>query len=415
MVMKRRPILVVDDDAQVRALLARVLRNGGYDVAVASDAEEALEAVTRTSFGVVVSDIVMPGRSGIDLIRELRRREIDVPVVLVTGTPCLDTAVAAVECGAARYLTKPVDIEAFTSAVARAETLSRLARAKRDASEPYGEGAVSLGDEGSLEARFESACASMWMAFQPIVSHASERIVAFEALLRTEEPSLRSPLAFVAAADRVGRLMELGRRVRAETARSLSELPLGADVFVNLHAFDISDDELVGPDSPLSHFAPRVVLELTERASLERVPDAKSRIEALRKLGFRIAIDDLGAGYAGLGWLATFDPDVVKIDMGLIRHVDTDATRQRVVESLIDLCRQLAIRVVVEGIETVAERDTIAHLGGDIMQGYHFARPSRGFVQVADEAWAAAERRVFGEARDMGVGVTVTTNAASRR
>ena len=400
--MKRQPVLVVDDDAQVRGLLARILRRAGYEVSVASDAEEALEAVTNNSFGVVVSDIMMPGLTGIDLIRELRRRDIEVPVVLVTGTPCLETAVAAVECGAVRYLTKPVDVDTFTDAVARAETLSRLARAKRESQETHGDGTVSLGDEGSLEERFEAACASMWMAFQPIVSNGSERVVAFEALLRNEEPSLRSPLAFVAAAERVGRLVELGRRVRAETARSLSELPDGAEVFVNLHAFDIADDDLVEPNAPLSQFAPRVVLELTERESLERVADAKSRIEALRKLGFRIAIDDLGAGYAGLGWLATFDPDVVKIDMGLVRHVDTDATRQRVVESLIDLCRELAIRVVIEGIETVAERDTIALLGGDIMQGYHFARPSRGFVRVSAEAWAPATGFSAAGASDLG-------------
>lgn len=167
-------------------------------------------------------------------------------------------------------------------------------------------------------------------------------------------------------------------------------MPPGVEVFVNLHAYDIADEELASPEAPLSRFASRIVLELTERASLDRVKDAKARIQTLRALGFRIAIDDLGAGYAGLSWLATFVPEVVKIDMGLVRDVDKDATRQRVICSLLELCRQLDIRVVLEGVETEAERNAIVWLGGDVMQGYHFARPGRGFGQVSVGAWAVA-------------------------
>jgi EAL domain-containing protein (putative c-di-GMP-specific phosphodiesterase class I) len=388
--VKRQPILVVEDDPQVRNLLERVLCDAGHEVRVSDDAEHALAALSNEVFGVVVSDIAMPGLSGIDLLRELRRRDMDIPVVLVTGTPHLDTAVEAVECGAFRYLAKPVDIVTFIAAVTRAESLSRLARMRATRDHSDGHEAL-LGDPASLEARFELACRSVWMAFQPIVSQREGVIVAFEALLRTEEPTLSSPAALVGAAERLGRLEELGRLVRAETARALENVPPGVEVFVNLHAYDIADDDLASPEAPLSRFASRIVLELTERASLDRVKDAKARIQTLRELGFRIAIDDLGAGYAGLSWLATFVPEVVKIDMGLVRDVDKDSTRQRVVYSLLDLCRQLDIRVVLEGVETEAERNAIVWLGGDVMQGYHFARPGRGFGQVSAEAWGVAQ------------------------
>ena len=388
--MKRQPILVVEDDPHVRGLLERALCDAGHDVRVSDDAEHALAALSDEAFGVVVSDIAMPGLTGIELLRELRRRHVDIPVVLVTGTPRLDTAVEAVECGAFRYMAKPVDIAELVAAVTRAESLSRLARirATRDPLESHD---ALLGDPTSLESRFEMACRSLWMAFQPIVSQREGAIVAFEALLRTDEPTLTSPAVLVGAAERLGRLEELGRLVRAETARAMEDAPQGVEVFVNLHAYDIADDELASPEAPLSRYASRIVLELTERAALDRVKDAKTRIQTLRTLGFRIAIDDLGAGYAGLSWLATFVPEVVKIDMGLVRDVDTDATRQHVVFSLLELCRQLDIRVVLEGVETEAERNAIVWLGGDVMQGYHFARPGRGFGQVSAEAWGVAQ------------------------
>ena len=376
--MKRQPILVVDEDVRVQRLLARVLRGARYEVAIAASAREALAVLATRRFGVVVSDLQMPDIDGIELLREIRRRDIDVPIVFVTDTPDAQRADSTFETGAVRYMAKPVDASLFLAAVTRAETLSRLARIQG----PLGTTRAArraTGDDGKLERRFEAACARLWMAYQPIVSQRSGTVVAFEALLRSDEPSLASPAAFIGAGERLGRLESIGRRVRAAAAAAISELPADVELFVNLHPFDLTDRELAMPDSPLSKVASRVVLEITERASLERVGDAKAKIAALRSLGFRIAIDDLGAGYAGLSWLATVEPDVVKIDMGLIRGIDVDVKRQQVVFCLIGLCEKLDVRVVVEGVETEAERATLVELGADSLQGYLFGRPERQF------------------------------------
>jgi EAL domain-containing protein (putative c-di-GMP-specific phosphodiesterase class I) len=103
--------------------------------------------------------------------------------------------------------------------------------------------------------------------------------------------------------------------------------------------------------------------------------DVRQRVAKLRRLGYRIALDDLGAGYAGLTSFAHLEPDIVKVDRSLIQDIGTDRTKQKLLGSLAQLCGQLDMRVICEGIETREERDTIISLDCDLLQGYLFARP----------------------------------------
>jgi EAL domain-containing protein (putative c-di-GMP-specific phosphodiesterase class I) len=152
---------------------------------------------------------------------------------------------------------------------------------------------------------------------------------------------------------------------------------LPGDVFVNLHPSDLMDDTLLAPDAPLSRYAPRVVLEVTERASLERVAELSSRVQRLRGLGYRLAVDDLGAGYAGLASFAALTPEIVKLDMALIRGLDKDPVKRKLVESIGRLCVDLGIQVVAEGIETEEERQAAVASGCGMLQGFLIGRPAR--------------------------------------
>ena len=128
--------------------------------------------------------------------------------------------------------------------------------------------------------------------------------------------------------------------------------------------------------SRLSKLSKRVVLEITERATFHRVPDVRGRVDSLRGMGYRIALDDVGAGYAGLNTFAAVKPDIAKLDMALVRHVDTDTVKRRIVGSMTTLCKELGILVVAEGVETASERNTLIDLGCDLLQGFLFGRPS---------------------------------------
>jgi EAL domain-containing protein (putative c-di-GMP-specific phosphodiesterase class I) len=197
--------------------------------------------------------------------------------------------------------------------------------------------------------------------------------------MRSVEPSMRSPLEILKAAEALDQIHTLGRRSRRRLASILREFPDLPGVFVNLHVLDLVDDDLFDPQSPLAAFAPRIHFEITERAALERVPGAAERTARLRALGYRIAIDDLGEGYSGLTSFALLEPETVKLDMSLIRGIDDVPMKRKLVRAMATLCRELEARLVAEGVETVAERDTLVEVGVDLMQGFLFAVPDFPF------------------------------------
>lgn len=378
----RPRILVVDDDEVLVRSYARTLSAEGYEVEVHLDGESAIEAVKTKALDVVLSDIDMPRLGGVALLELIRAHDLDIPVVLITGSPSLETAVAAVEHGALRYLTKPVDPNRLRAVTAEAVRLHRLARAKRSALDLAGGLDRMVGDRAGLVASFGNALDSMWMAYQPIVSWSRREVFGFEALLRSRESALPHPGAILDAAERLERLPELGRAIRARASAPTGGMPKDAVLFVNLHTHDLLDDQLFDRERPLARMANQVVLEITERASLHHIRDVQARVSRLREMGFRIAVDDLGAGYAGLTSFAHLEPEVVKLDMSLVRNVHAQPTKQTLVRTMIAMCHELGMQVVAEGIETPEERDAIVEAGCDLMQGYLFAKPGPAFPEA---------------------------------
>jgi EAL domain-containing protein (putative c-di-GMP-specific phosphodiesterase class I) len=235
----------------------------------------------------------------------------------------------------------------------------------------------------SLEARYVRALDLVWLAFQPIVSWRARRILGYEVLLRSAEPTLSTPAAILEAAERLGRVCALGRAVRHRVAIAAAEAPPDVHYFVNLHASDLNDEHLYATNTPFASIARRVILEITERVSLDVVHEVEERVKHLRGSRFKIAIDDLGAGYAGLSSFARLEPDVAKLDMTLVRNIDGAPFQRKVVATILAMCADLGIHVVAEGIETIAERDALVALGCDQMQGYLFARPAAMFPLVS--------------------------------
>jgi EAL domain-containing protein (putative c-di-GMP-specific phosphodiesterase class I) len=360
-------IAVVDDDAMVANTLTTLLTRDGYTVAKFGSAGDALDYLGRERVDAVLSDVSMPGMTGLELLEKLRAVAPDVPVVFVTGAPRIEDTIRAMELGAFRYLMKPIDRDAVRSVMAEAVKWGRLARATSEN--------PALEDRAKLEASFSRVMTSVKMVYQPIVSTNERTAFGYEALMRSAEPALPSPPDVLDAAEKLGRLHSLGRQLRSIVASQAGAQPFDHAFFVNLHSADLADPDLFDAAAPLSAFAKSVVLEITERASLEGIAAVDKRLETLRDMGYRIAVDDLGAGYAGLSYFARLSPDVVKIDMSLTRGIERDAIKQRVVGSMCQLARDLDMLVVAEGIETEEEFSCVSKLGADLVQGYVVAKP----------------------------------------
>jgi EAL domain-containing protein (putative c-di-GMP-specific phosphodiesterase class I) len=215
------------------------------------------------------------------------------------------------------------------------------------------------------------------MAFQPIVDVADRSIFAYEALVRGIDGA--------PAADMLRRVNDENRypfdqlcRVRSvEMAAALGMTSMLSINFMPNAVYEPSRCLRATLEAALRTGFPveRIIFETTED---ERVDDAylKQIFATYRAQGFKTAIDDFGAGYAGLNLLADFQPDIVKIDMALIRGIDRDRARQTIVGALAAVGQLLGIQVIAEGVEEAREALVLRHLGITLMQGYLFARPA---------------------------------------
>lgn len=229
-------------------------------------------------------------------------------------------------------------------------------------------------------------------AYQPIVDVTSGQVFAHEALVRGPHgEGAMTVLSQVTAQNRY----RFDQACRVKAIKGASELGMQERISINFLPNAIYKPELcirttLAAARTYGFPLERIIFEVTEGERIEDGPWLMEILQEYKRCGFKTAIDDFGAGFAGMALLADFQPDLVKIDMGLIRHVDTHAARQAIVRSLISLCHELNIQVIAEGIETPGERDFLLDAGIHLMQGYLFAKPAfRALARVQPASLAA--------------------------
>ena len=217
--------------------------------------------------------------------------------------------------------------------------------------------------------------------FQPIVDLGSGRIYGYEALLRGPSDSpLHSPTSLFTVAERCGRMAELDQLARTVHIRNFAALDLPGKLFLNVFPGTLLDaDFRIGLTRQALQevgLSPgQVVIELTEHFPIDDYDLVRHAMTHYRQMGFAVAIDDLGAGYAGLRLWSELRPDFVKFDRHFIQGIDTDPVKDQFVRSLQEIAAELGCRTIAEGIETASELATVARLGVGFGQGYRFARP----------------------------------------
>ncbi len=215
-------------------------------------------------------------------------------------------------------------------------------------------------------------------AFQPIVDSVARQVYSYEALIRgrNNEPAFRV-LDQVAAADmhrfdQEGRIaaIALAARLGLDCHLNLNLLPRG------LHESAVSVSSALRAAERCGLAVERLILEVTEGEMIADHARFADLINEYRGMGILVAIDDFGAGYSGLNLLADFQPDLIKLDMNLVRGIESRGPRQAIVRALLQACVDLGIDVIAEGVETEAEHAWFESEGVRLFQGYLFAKPA---------------------------------------
>jgi EAL domain-containing protein (putative c-di-GMP-specific phosphodiesterase class I) len=218
------------------------------------------------------------------------------------------------------------------------------------------------------------------MAFQPIVDAGSRDIFAYEALVRGVDGEGAADI--LSLVDR-GNRHDFDQQCRITAMECAAKLGLkdsGAALSINFLPNAVIDPAACtrmaqAAAEALQFPTNRIIFEFTEGEPVEDPAHLGRIIAAYREAGFRTAIDDFGAGYSGLTLLARFQPDIVKLDMELVRGIDSDRVRRAIVASIRRMCDELGIVLVAEGIETFGEYAVLRDLGVSLLQGFLFARP----------------------------------------
>lgn len=214
-------------------------------------------------------------------------------------------------------------------------------------------------------------------AFQPIVDSHTNKAYSHEALVR----GLNNESAYQILQQYSGReLTVFDSLCRAHAIDVASQI--GVDTYLNLNLLPSAALDLeLGLSSTIeaanrnSFPLERLIVEVTEvEAIVDHVRFAQI-LNEYRRGGIRLAIDDFGAGYAGLSLLSEFQPDFLKLDMGLVRGIESHGPRQSVVRAITQVCFDLGIDFIVEGVETIEEYAWFTDLGVNLYQGYLFAKP----------------------------------------
>jgi EAL domain-containing protein (putative c-di-GMP-specific phosphodiesterase class I) len=214
-------------------------------------------------------------------------------------------------------------------------------------------------------------------AFQPIVDTEAREVLSYEALIRGPG---NQPAYQILEQVPAERLHLFDEKARMEAISLATRLGIGTDLNLNFlprSLYSSPTAVLSTLEAANRHHLPitRIVLEVTEGEVIVDMAHFADQINEYRGLGVKLAIDDFGAGYSGLNLLVNFQPDQIKLDMFLVRGIDGHGPRQAIVRAIEQVCSDLGIDVIAEGVETIAEYEWLANHGVRLFQGYLFAKP----------------------------------------
>jgi EAL domain-containing protein (putative c-di-GMP-specific phosphodiesterase class I) len=386
LVPRKRPVrvLIADDDEMNRETLAEIVeRSDELElVGVAKDADEAIQIATLQRPDVALLDVRMPGGGGPRAASEIRWRSPGSRIVALSAFGDDRSVDDMLANGAISYLTKDASFDDIVDAIVRAVDGDALLSSTVTNHVVAELGARLKREQGQAEDRREkeqrvrgllAEGEALSMAYQPIVDLKSGAIVGVEALARFSLPPQRTPDRWFAEAGEIGLGTELQLLAVSRALPALDQLP--DEVYVSVNVDPTTASSMVLAEIVERWPPERIVIELTEHAPANDYPSLREALDAFRRSGVRIAVDDAGAGFASLRHILELAPDIIKLDISIVRDIDTEASQRALASALVGFVHEMGTELIAEGVETSGEALALDALGIRLMQGYYLARP----------------------------------------
>ena len=368
-----KTILIVDDEPAISQLLTILLNSHGYSTRVAVTGRQALESVP-SNIDLILLDMILPDSEGLKICQQLKSnaQTKDIPIIIISGKQSKSERIESLYIGAEDYLTKPFEPEEL---FARMDVALRRhhGRSEEDDSLQHQETVCELKriiDEESINVRF-----------QPIYFLKPMRLLGLEMLSCPQTTtSMFNPEIFFKSALKYGVYYEV------EMIGWRKALKIAADnfdgrqkLFLNCDPYLVESEKFDNVKSLFSDFgmsSNEIFLEVTERSAVSAFDVFYERLRDYRKDGFKIAVDDLGAGYSSLESMIELRPEAVKLDRHIVNGVSEDSYKNSIVKLFVSFCKENNIICVAEGIETKKDLEALIDLGVDAGQGYYLCRPT---------------------------------------
>lgn len=377
-------VLVAEDDAVMReALCALVTTSGDLELAgAACDADEAIGAAIQLRPDVCIVDVSMPGGGGARATREIRAAAPGVNVLVYSGSDDRKTVLELLRAGAAGYVVKgaaPDEVLEALRRTARGEaTLSDdiTGRVVGALTEVLARDADADDARAQLTARIQRTLDGGLLStvLQPICDLSSRAPIGFEALSRFHAEPVRAPDVWFQEAEEAGLLLDLDLLAVRSALAALPALAPSMFLTINVTPTTVLApaflDTILGTPG-----ADRIVIEITEHAPIDRYETVGRALARLRADGVRVAIDDAGAGFASLRHILRLEPDFIKLDGELTRHIDADQNQRALASALMTFARETGTTIIAEGLETDDQIEALRGLGAPLGQGYRLGRP----------------------------------------
>lgn len=369
----QQTILVIEDDNAYDGMLKMILSTRGYKVIVAKTGQDAISK-SRLPVDLIIIDMMLGGMNGVEICHYIKQVEAtrNVPIILISENSCpVNEKVQCFQLGADDLLCKPFENE---------ELFARIFALLR---RHHGE------DHEAESQRFEQVKQLRQIIdrelvepnFQPVYLVGSTcQLFGVEILSRPKvEGVLKNPEYLFQVALELGFYYELEIMVWRRALKMLEEIAPFPNIFLNCNPYIIENDNFIQIRDTFkdSSVVPQnVFFEITERSAICKYQLFYERLKQFREYGFKVAVDDVGCGYASLESIIETRPEVVKIDRHIISGLSSNEYKRSIVKFIVSFCNEHDIICVAEGVETACEFSLLKDLGVRAFQGYYFCKPT---------------------------------------